>query len=123
MKSIVICFSLVLASLVSFLSLAWYVQFDHTQNTLEMIVKRSLMSTMTDYVDETDFTSEDVMNTFEMYFQELALRDYEYELVLSGFMEEPLFMRIQCVAENQTKLKGLKIHLDEAMIEELREDE
>lgn len=123
MKTILLSFVSLFISLVLFLTFSWYVLYDHTQNTLEMAVKRSLMSTMNDYVDEQDFTTTDVMNTFKMYFQELALSDYSYEIGLTGFMEEPLFMRIRCIASNDTKLKGLKITIDEMMIEELRNEE
>lgn len=121
MKSIFISYGVIVGTFALFLSLSWYIQFDHTQQVTEMAVKRSLMSTMSDYVDQSDFTANDVMNTFEQYFKEIALKDYTYELTLSGFIQEPLFMRINCVATNQSKLKGMRIQVDEAMIEEVRE--
>ena len=119
MKSIFISFTMIILTFVLFLSFSWYIQFDHTQNVTEMAVKRSLMSTMSDYVDKTDFDAYDVYTTFETYFKELALEGYEYELTLSGFIKEPLFMRVHCSVSNDTKLKGLVIEVDEAMIEEL----
>ena len=51
----------------------------------------------------------------------MALEDYTYDLTLSGFMKEPLFMRIHCQAINQSRLKGMRIEVDEAMVEELSE--
>ena len=48
---------------------------------------------------------------------------YEYELTLSGFIKEPLFMRVHCTVRNHTKLKGLEINIDEAMIEEYNDEE
>lgn len=121
MKSIFIAYGMIVGCLCIFLSLSWYVQFDHTQNVTEMAVKRALLSTMSDYVDQNDFEATDVFETFEGYFKELALSGYDYDLTLSGFMKEPLFMRITCQAVNDQKLTGLRIHVDEAMIEELSE--
>ena len=118
MKSILISYTMIILSFVIFLCFGWYIQFDHTQNTIETAVKRSLISTMSDYVNQEDFNAHDVYNTFETYFKELALEDYEYELTLSGFIKEPLFMRVHCTVRNNTKLKGLEINIDEAMIEE-----
>ncbi|MGN1343544.1 MAG: hypothetical protein ACI4U3_03135 [Traorella sp.] len=121
MKSIYIAYTMIVTTFVLFLSFSWYIQFDHTKDVISMAVKRSLMSTMADYVDASDFEAYDVYNTFESYFKELALQDYEYELTLSGFIKEPLFMRVHCSVSNDTKLKGLRIEVDEAMIEELIE--
>lgn len=121
MKSIFIAYGMIVLSFVTFLSSIWYIQYDHTRDITEMAVKRALISTMADYVDKENYESEDVMNTYESYFKELALSDYEYTLTLSGFLKEPLFMRVHCTARNTSKLKGLKIEVDEAMIEELRE--
>ena len=121
MKSIFIAYGMIVGSLCIFLSFCWYIQFDHMQNVTEMAVKRALLSTMADYVDRDEFEAKNVFETFESYFQELALSGYEYDLTLSGFMKEPLFMRIHCQAANNSKLKGLRIEVDEAMIEELKE--
>lgn len=121
MKSIFIAFGMIIMSFVLFLSFAWNIQFDHAQNVTQTAVKRALMSTMVDYVDQKDFDGIDALDTFTEYFKELALKDYTYDLTLSGFMEEPLFMRVHCTASNSTRLKGLTIEVDEAMIEELRE--
>ena len=121
MKSIFIAYSMIIGSFVLFLSFFWYVQFDHTQNVTEMAVKRALLSTMADYVDQSEFEAQDAFETFTAYFKELALEDYTYDLTLSGFMKEPLFMRIHCQAVNESKLKGMRIEVDEAMVEELSE--
>lgn len=121
MKSIFIAFGMTLMAFVCFLSFCWYIQFDHTQNVTEMAVKRALMSTMVDYAEKDDFDGDDVLHTFENYFKELALSGYNYELTLSGFIQEPLFVHISCKVNNSTRLKGLSIAVDEAMIEELRE--
>lgn len=119
MKAIFISYGMIVATFVLFLSFCWYIQFDHTQSVTELALKRSLMSTMEEYVDETNFEAEEVFDTFESYFKELALKDYTYELTLTGFIKEPLFMRVNCIVTNQSKLKGLQIEVDEAMIEEL----
>ena len=121
MKSIFIVYGMILGSLILFLSFCWYVQFDHTQNVTEMAVKRALLSTMADYVERDNFEAQDAFDTFTTYFKELALEDYIYYLTLSGFMKEPLFMRIHCQAINQSRLKGMRIEVDEAMVEELSE--
>ena len=118
MKSIYISYTMIVLSFVLFLSFSWYILFDHTQNATEIAVKRSLKATMADYVDQEDFDANDVYETFESYFKELALEGYEYELTLSGFIQEPLFMRVHCTVTN--KSKGLSIEIDEAMIEEVR---
>lgn len=123
MKSIIISYTLVIASFMAFLSGSWFVQFDHTQNTLQMATKRALMSTMVDYVDLVDYTIEDVANTFTLYFQELALADYDYEISITGFLAEPLFIRVECIATSPKHLRNQRIRIDESMIEELREDE
>ena len=123
MKSIFISYTMIILSFVLFLCFGWYIQFDHTQDTIETAVKRSLISTMSDYVDKEDYEAYDVYTTFENYFKELALKDYEYELTLSGFIKEPLFMRVHCTVRNNTKLKGLEINIDEAMIEEYNDEE
>lgn len=123
MKSIFISYTMIILSFLIFLCFGWYIQYDHTQNTIETAVKRSLIATMSDYVDDEDFEAYDVYMTFENYFKELALEDYEYELTLSGFIKEPLFMRVHCTVRNNTKLKGLKIEIDEAMIEEVYNEE
>lgn len=121
MKAIFISYSMVMATLAMFLSFCWYIQFEHTHSVIEQAVKRSLKSTMAEYVDQIDFEAQDVFDTFESYFKEVALKDYEYEITLSGFLKEPLFMRVNCKVTNDSKLKGLKFEVDEAMIEEVIE--
>lgn len=120
MKSIFLAFGMITLSFVIFLCMGWYIQFDQTYSVTESALKRALTATMSDYLDQSDFSESDVMDTFVHYFDELAIEDMEYDLTLIGFIKEPLFMRVHCSASNQKKLKGLKIELDEAMIEELR---
>lgn len=121
MKSVFWVYGILVCSFTAFLSFCWYIQFDHTQSVTELATKRALKSTMADYVDSHEFEAEDVMDTFSNYFKELAIRDYEYDLTLSGFMKEPLFMRVHVQAKNDSALKGMVIQVDEAMIEELSE--
>lgn len=122
MKSILLCYTLICASFLAFLSGVDWIRFDHAQNTTTLAVKRSLMSTMVDYVDEREFEAYEVFNTFTYYFKEIALKDYDYQLFLTGFMKEPLFMRVECVATPIQSHQN-KIHVEDMMIEELREDE
>lgn len=121
MKSIVICYGCILGAFLTFLSGVDFVRFDHAQNTIALALKRSLMSTMVDYVDEREFEANEVLNTFQQYFKEVTLNDYEYDIALTGFMKEPLFMRVECVAKQ--KNGNQRIHVEDMMIEELRENE
>ena len=121
MKTIWTSLLLTWIGMICFLAMSWYVEFDHTQNTLQMAVKRALMSTMVGYVDRMDFDVYDCLDSFEAHFQQLATKDMEYKIAMSGFFKEPLFMRVEVLARNDTKLKNLLIHIDESMIEELRE--
>lgn len=123
MKSIIISTMMIFFTFVLFLSFSWYVQYDHNQNTIEMAVKRALMSTMIDYVDELDFEAYDVLNTFEKHFKDITPTGFNYQIALTGFINEPLFMQVEVKAENQTKLKAMRIHVREAMIEELKDEE
>ena len=120
MKSILICYCLILGSFFAFLSGVEWIHFDHAQNTIAMALKRSLMSTMVDYVDEMEFEAQDILQTFRQYFKEITLSDYEYDIALTGFMKEPLFMRIECQAIGKD---GSRIHVEDMIIEELREYE
>lgn len=121
MKSIFIAYGMIVTSFVLFLSLGWYIQFDHTHYVSEMALKRALLSTMSEYATQQNVDAQDVFSSFKAYFKELAMEGYDYELTMSGFIQEPLFMRMHCVVSNDSKLKGLHITLDEAMIEELSE--
>ena len=40
---------------------------------------------------------------------------------MTGLIKEPLFMQVEIMAVNKSKLRGLMIHVQEAMIEELKE--
>lgn len=122
MKSIIISTMMIFFTFVLFLSFCWYVQYDHNQNTIEMAVKRALMSTMIDYVDELDFEAYDVLNTFEKHFKDITPKGFDYQVALTGFISEPLFMQVEIKASNQTKLKAMHIHVREAMIEELKNE-
>lgn len=121
MKAIFISYSMVIATLAMFLSFCWYIQYEHAHSVIELAVKRSLKSTMVDFIDQSNFEAQDVFNTFESYFKEITLEDYDYEITLSGFLKEPLFMRVNCKVTNDSKLKGLQFEVDEAMIEEVIE--
>lgn len=121
MKSWIWTFMVIFMTFTLVLGLSWYVEYDHTQNTIEMAAKRALMSTMVAYVDEWDFEIYDVLQHFEKDFKALALKDLKYQIALTGFIKEPLFMQVEILAVNDTKLKGLTIHVQEAMIEELKE--
>ncbi len=121
MKSCVLSTMIVFMTFCLFLSMSWYVEYDHTQNTIEMAAKRALMSTMVAYVDEWDFEIYDVLDTFEKDFKDLALKDLDYQIALTGFIKEPLFMQVEILASDDTLLRGLTIHVQEAMIEELKE--
>lgn len=125
MKAIILATMMVFLSFVLFCSLSWYVEYDHTQNTIEMAMKRALMSTMVDYVDEDelDFEIYDVLASFEGYFKKLTLPDLHYKIALIGFIKEPLFISVEVQARNESKLKGLTIHVKEAMIEELKNED
>ena len=125
MKAIFISAMMIFLSFVLFLCLAWYIEYDHTQNTLQMALKRGLMSTMIDYVDEDELNFEinEVLDSFEGHFANLALQGFDYKIALIGFMKEPLFMSVEIQVKNNSKLRGLTIHLKESMVEELRNED
>lgn len=125
MKAVILATMMVFLSFVLFCSLSWYIEYDHTQNTIEMAMKRALMSTMVDFVDEDelDFEIYDVLASFEGHFRELALSNLHYKIALIGFIKEPLFISVEVQASDDSKLRGLNIHVKEAMIEELKNEE
>lgn len=121
MKSWYWTFMIIFMTFCLVLGMSWYVEYDHTQNTIEMAAKRALMSTMVAFVDEWDFEIYDVLQHFKDDFKDLALKDLDYQIALTGFIKEPLFMQVEILAVNKTKLRGVSIHVQEAMIEELKE--
>ncbi|MEF9962258.1 MAG: hypothetical protein RR863_04660 [Erysipelotrichaceae bacterium] len=123
MKSVILSSMMIFISFVVMVSFSWWVQYDHLQNVLSTNTKRGIAYSMVQVRLKKVFDARDVMNYFEEYFEMNMIKDYHYKITLSGYMQEPLFVKIHIDAQDKNTRNAMHFEVEEAMLEELSDEE
>lgn len=123
MKSVILSAMMIFLGFTLTVTFSWWVQYDNIQNITETNTKRSIAYAMVKVREKGVFDANDVMRYFEEYFRMNAVKGYRYDIVLSGYIQEPLFVKMKVTAHSDDSLKGMHLEIEEAMLEEVKDEE
>ncbi|MEG1630518.1 MAG: hypothetical protein RR345_05315, partial [Erysipelotrichaceae bacterium] len=91
-------------------------------NVLSTNTKRGIAYSMVQVREKGVFDGNDVMNYFKEYFEMNMIKDYHYKITLSGYIQEPLFVKIHVDAQDKNIRNAMHFEVEEAMLEELTDE-
>ena len=122
MKGVILAAMFLFFTFASLLCGRWWIRYDHVQNTLETNTKRAIAYAMVMGRKEDRIHPDELIEYFNDYFQMNAVDGFHYVMTLNGYIDEPLFMKVQVTAQETGKIQNMKIEVEEAMIEEVKDE-
>lgn len=122
MKAVILATMFFFLTFVSLLCGSWWIRYDHVQNMVETNTKRGIAYAMVKGREHNRVEPDALMAYFQEYFQMNAIKGFQYSLTLNGYIDEPLFMKIRVEATEKRKVQNIKIRIEEAMIEEVKDE-
>lgn len=123
MKSVMISAMLIIFGNTLMIAFSWWVRYDHIQNTTRTNTKRAIAYSMVKVREQDVFDANDVIRYFQDYFIMNKVDGYQYKITLSGYVQDPLFVKMSVQAKNEEKLSSMNIEVEEAMLEEVADEE
>lgn len=122
MKGVVFSTSFFIVIIVLFFNLSHYVHFEHNRAMINNKFKKSMIELAHKVREDKTINRDEILTTFELIIENQFPKDFDFEVGLLGYLDDPLLIRISL--EGKSKVSPFTFTLEETIIEKgLSEDE
>ncbi len=115
MKGVILSTSFFILIFALFLSLGWYIHYDHSRSLINNNFKKSFFQTAHLLKEHEEVDEDKIMDVFINEIKNSLPNNFDYEFELLGFNYQPLLMRIRL--KTQSKNNFYSFTLEETLIE------
>lgn len=120
MKGVVLSTSFFILSIATFLSLGWYVNYDHNRSLINNNFKKSIIQTGYLLKDNEDIDEDLVLDTLLTEINQSLPNNFDYQFELLGFNADPILIRVKLKCKSKNNFYNFA--LEETLIEKEQED-
>ena len=115
MKGVVLSTSFFILIFATFLSLGWYVSYDHNRSIINYNFKKSLFQVANNILDKDVITEDLVIDYLVDEISASLPRNFNYQFQLLGFNNDPILLRFKVIATSKNNLYSFT--LEETLLE------
>lgn len=115
MKGVIFSTSFFILIFATFLSLGWYINYDHNRSLINNNLKKSLFQTANLLQDIEDIDEDTVIDHFINEISNSLPKNFNYQIELLGFNADPILMRIKVLSQSKNNLYSFT--LEETLLE------